>query len=400
VQQEGGGQLPGKEKSAAGELTSVEQEAVDAEQKGDVKVNGQNEAAKSDNVEKKEGSDDSEAKSEENLMSKATAKLQQDRGQLPDEEKSAGELRSVEQEAGSGQKDNVNVSGQNKATKLDNVEKKKEGTNESEAKSQSEKMSETASTVAAEEEADPAIDVDSSGGTLLQDLPTNFQQTVGEVASHVIPQIQQISDQSMNSFDKINRNLASSFLPWIGEKYAPIIATLISYCLLLPPLALVLFLCERIRAILTLQKVLLFINIYLVTYFAILLIVALGLGSEPTAFLDQYSPFGYMTLQLLQAFGYMIYMLLQTADVIITCATGSPIGKTSAVIQWLLASMVGLHYYVTVFSRAMAKQHPHISWKFYGFYSLSFLVCCLLARTEQSKKEYIPLGDETTDKKN
>jgi hypothetical protein len=62
--------------------------------------------------------------------------------------------------------------------------------------------------------------------------------------------------------------------------------------------------------------------------------------------------------------------------------------------------MVGLHYYVTVFRRAMAKQHPHISWKFYGFYSLSFLVCCLLARTQQSKKEYIPLGDETTDKKN
>jgi len=401
VQQEGGGQLPDKEKSAAGELTSVEQEAVGIEQKGDVKVNGQNEATKSDNVEeKKEGSDDSEAKSEENLMSKAAAKLQQDRGQLPDEEKSAGELRSVEQEAGSGQNDNVNVNGQNKAIKLDNVEKKEEGTNESEAKSQSEKMSKTASTVAAEEEADPATDVDSSGVTLLPDLPTNFQQTVGAVASHVIPQLQQISDQSMNSFDKINRNLASSFLPWIGEKYAPIIATLISYCLLLPPLALVLFLCERIRAILTLQKVLLFINIYLVTYFAILLIVALGLGSEPTAFLDQYSPFGYMILQLLQAFGYMIYMLLQTADVIITCATGSPIGKTSAVIQWLLALMVGLHYYVTVFHRAMAKQHPHISWKFYGFYSLSFLVCCLLARTQQSKKEYIPLGDETTDKKN
>ncbi|CAN5965558.1 unnamed protein product [Sphagnum jensenii] len=317
-------------------------------------------------------------------------------------EKSKEEVsKSVKKKVGRKNKnDNVNVNGQNKAIKLDNVEKNEEGTDESEAKSQSEKMSKTASTVAAEEEADPAMDVDSSGVTLLQDLPTNFQQTVGAVASHVIPQIQQISDQSMNSFDKINRNLASSFLPWIGEKYAPIIATLISYCLLLPPLALVLFLCERIHAILTLQKVLLFINIYLVTYFAILLIVALGLGSEPTAFLDQYSPFGYLILQLLQAFGYMIYMLLQTADVIITCATGSPIGKTSAVIQWLLALMVGLHYYVTVFHRAMAKQHPHISWKFYGFYSLSFLVCCLLARTQQSKKEYIPLGDETTDKKN
>ncbi|CAK9217122.1 unnamed protein product [Sphagnum troendelagicum] len=343
-----------------------------------------------------------EEASEEKTFSKSEARqvVEEQQQQQQQEKESIPVKKKVGNENIEQQNDNVNVNGQNKAIKLDNVEKNEEGTDESEAKSQSEKMSKTASTVAAEEEADPAMDVDSSGVTLLQDLPTNFQQTVGAVASHVIPQIQQISDQSMNSFDKINRNLASSFLPWIGEKYAPIIATLISYCLLLPPLALVLFLCERIRAILTLQKVLLFINIYLVTYFAILLIVALGLGSEPTAFLDQYSPFGYLILQLLQAFGYMIYMLLQTADVIITCATGSPIGKTSAVIQWLLALMVGLHYYVTVFHRAMAKQHPHISWKFYGFYSLSFLVCCLLARTQQSKKEYIPLGDETTDKKN
>jgi len=152
--------------------------------------------------------------------------------------------------------------------------------------------------------------------------------------------------------------------------------------------------------LMTLQKVLLFINIYLAAYFAILFTITLGLRAEPISFFYRNSPSSYIVLQLLQAFGYIIYMLLQTADVVFTCSRGTLFGKSSAVIQWLVATLVGLHYYFTVFHRAMARKPLVTNWKFYGFYCLSFLVCCLLARIQTSKKEYVPLGDETTDKKN
>jgi len=255
---------------------------------------------------------------------------------------------------------------------------------------------------AAAEEADPALDLDPVEIDLLQevqDLPANLQQTVGAVTTHLLPKIQQISGQSKDSFDKINKNLASSFLPLIGEKYAPVIATIVSYCLLMLPFGVVLFLCERMHSILTLQKVLLFINIYLAVYFSILFALALGLGTEPISFFYKNSMSGYIILQLLQAFGYIIYMLLQTADILFTCSTGTLLGKWSAAMQCLLAMMVGLHYYVTVFHRAMARKAPYTSWKYYGLYCLSFFVCCLLSRVQRGKREYIPLGNETTDKK-
>ncbi len=254
---------------------------------------------------------------------------------------------------------------------------------------------------AAAEEADPALDLDPVEIDLLQevqDLPANLQQTVGAVTTHLLPKIQQISGQSKDSFDKINKNLASSFLPLIGEKYALVIATIVSYCLLMLPFGVVLFLCERMRSILTLQKVLLFINIYLAVYFSIFFALALGLGAEPISFFYKNSMSGYIILQLLQAFGYIIYMLLQTADILFTCSTGTLLGKWSAAMQCLLATMVGLHYYVTVFHRAMARKAPHTSWKYYGLYCLSFFVCCLLSRVQRGKREYIPLGNETTDK--
>jgi hypothetical protein len=255
---------------------------------------------------------------------------------------------------------------------------------------------------AAAEEADPALDLDPVEIDLLQevqDLPANLQQTVGAVTTHLLPKIQQISGQSKDSFDKINKNLASSFLPLIGEKYAPVIATIVSYCLLMLPFGVVLFLCEQMRSILTLQKVLLFINIYLAVYFSILFALASGLGAEPISFFYKNSMSGYIILQLLQAFGYIIYMLLQTADILFTCSTGTLLGKWSAAMQCFLATMVGLHYYVTVFHRAMARKAPHTSWKYYGLYCLSFFVCCLLSRVQRGKREYIPLGNETTDKR-
>jgi hypothetical protein len=287
----------------------------------------------------------------------------------------------------------VKVNGQNGAAKsADAEQQKKEVIDEGEAESQEGMNSQ-----------DLEVDLDLNDLDLLQevqDLPTNIQQTVGAVTTHLLPKIQQFSGQSKTSFDQINKNLASSFLPLIGEKYAPIIATMVSYCLLLLPVAVVLFLCERIRAILTLQKVLLFINIYLAAYFAILFTITLGLRAEPISFFYRNSPSSYIVLQLLQAFGYIIYILLQTADVVFTCSRGTLFGKSSAVIQWLVATLVGLHYYFTVFHRAMARKPLITNWKFYGFYCLSFLVCCLLARIQRSKKEYVPLGDETTDKKN
>ncbi|KAJ7564563.1 hypothetical protein O6H91_02G022800 [Diphasiastrum complanatum] len=231
-------------------------------------------------------------------------------------------------------------------------------------------------------------------------LPLKLHETAGHVAQELLPEIHRFSEKSKNYFSLANQQIVESFLPFIGKEYAPLIASLISYGLLLLPLALVIFFIDRIRVIFSLKKVLLFANIYLAGYFATLTMASFILRAEPMSFFQKFSPSSFISLLLLQAMGYLLYLLLEIVDLVKTCWDGVALAKTLAFVHCLVGTLVGLHYYVTVFHRAMARKAPQTSWKIYGIYSTAFLVLCLLARTQHSKKEYVRIGDYTTDKKN
>lgn len=245
-------------------------------------------------------------------------------------------------------------------------------------------------------------DDDDEYGDFMQDfvdLPSKIQDTAQKVADHLGPNIQKITDTSKVYFNKANQHITDSFSPLVGKQFAPFLASLISYGLLLAPLAIVILLFEHIRALLSIQKILLFVNIYLAAYFATLLLATFIIG-EPMTFFYKSSASGYIHLQLLQALGYIIYLVLQTFDLVASCPSESLPVKVTVVLQWLVAFTIGFHYYVTVFHRAMTLKGPHTSWKIYGIYSIAFFILCLFARIKRTKKGYSQLGDADTDKKN
>ncbi|KAI5064721.1 hypothetical protein GOP47_0019416 [Adiantum capillus-veneris] len=230
------------------------------------------------------------------------------------------------------------------------------------------------------------------------DLSTKFQDTAYKVADHLGPNIQKLTDTSKTYFNKANQQITKSFSPLVGKQFAPFFASLVSYGLLLVPLAVVIVLVEHIRAILSLQKVVLFVNIYLAAYFATLLLATFIMG-EPMTFFYRSSASGYVHLQLLQALGYIIYLILQTIDLVSACSSEAWSTKVTVVLQWFVAVTIGFHYYVTIFHRAMALKGPHTNWKIYGIYSCAFLVLCLFARIKRVKKGYVQVGQADTDKK-
>lgn len=230
------------------------------------------------------------------------------------------------------------------------------------------------------------------------DLSTKFQDTAVKVADHLGPNIQKLTDTSKNYFNKANQQITESFSPLVGKQFAPFFASLLSYGLLLIPLAVVIVLFEHIRAMLSLQKVILFVNIYLAAYFATLLLATFIMG-EPMNFFYRSSASGYVHLQLLQALGYIVYLILQTIDMVASCSSEACSIKVTVVLQWFVAVTIGFHYYVTIFHRAMALKGPHTNWKIYGIYSSAFLVLCLFARIKRVKKGYVQVGQVDTDKK-
>ena len=232
------------------------------------------------------------------------------------------------------------------------------------------------------------------------DLPSKLQDTALKVVDHLSPNIYKLTDKSKTYFNKANQQITESFSPLVGKQVAPFFGTLISFSLLLVPLAIVGLLFDHIRAVLSLQKILLFINIYLSAYFATLLFATSIIG-EPMMFFYKSSARGYIHLQLFQAFGYTVYLILQTFDMVysLSLSLETLLVKVTVVLQWFVAFTIGFHYYVTIFHRAMASKGPHTSWKIYGVYSLAFLVLCLFARIQRTKKGYSQVGNIDTDKR-
>lgn len=233
----------------------------------------------------------------------------------------------------------------------------------------------------------------------IADLPTKFHETAEKVADHLRPDLLRWSDTSKEYFNLANQQISDSFSPLIGRQYAPFFASMISYGILLLPLIVVILLFEHIKALFSVQKVLLFINIYLAAYFATLWLASFIIGLEPMSFFYHNSLSSYLSLQLLQALGYVVYLILQTANIINSCTSDTRVGKVTSVLQWVVALGIGLHYYVTVFHPAVTSKPPHTSWKYYAIYSAAFFILCLFARIRWVKKQYVSSGNGRANKK-
>ncbi|XVE86764.1 hypothetical protein DITRI_Ditri18aG0060100 [Diplodiscus trichospermus] len=221
-----------------------------------------------------------------------------------------------------------------------------------------------------------------------RDLPTKFQQTL-------IPDLEKISTTSKAYITKYNKEITKQFKPFVGNKHAPTIATIISCAFLLIPLLLVSLIFNRIKAYFSLQKILIFIQVYLSIYFSILCLTSLVTGLEPLKFFYATSPSTYVCLQVLQTLGYVLYLLLLMMYLILVFSTETGMGsKMLGLGQTLVGFAIGLHYYVAVFHRVVLRQPPKTNWKVHGMYATCFLLICLCARADRRKKAYLEEGGE------
>jgi hypothetical protein len=223
----------------------------------------------------------------------------------------------------------------------------------------------------------------------MADLPSKFQDTAEKVADRLMPEIQKFSNKSKIYFSRANEGIADGFRPLIGHQYAPFVASVISYIFVLLPLILVIVSFDQIRTYFPLQKVILFANIYLAAYFTTLILASFLIGMEPMLYFFRNSLSGYIYLQLLEALGYMLYLVLQCLNLIISFSNGSTSAKLVAFLQSGVSIFIGLHYYVTVFHRAMAQKAPRTSWKIHVAYTIVFFVLCLFSKIKHGKKEYV-----------
>ncbi|KAK6155540.1 hypothetical protein DH2020_009788 [Rehmannia glutinosa] len=221
-----------------------------------------------------------------------------------------------------------------------------------------------------------------------RDLPSKFQESF-------VPDLQKISKTSQIYYTKYNKEFTKGFKPYVGNKYASTIASLVSFAFIVIPLILVSLIFNRIKAYFSLQKLLIFIQVYLAIYFTILCLSSLLTGLEPLRFFYSTSQSTYVCVQVLQTLAYVLYLLLLLMYLILVFSTETGLAtKLLGLGQTFVGFAVGLHYYMTVFHRAVLHQPPKSSWKVHGLYATCFLVICLLGRLDRRKKAYLEEGGE------
>ncbi|KAJ0694044.1 hypothetical protein HanPI659440_Chr15g0604241 [Helianthus annuus] len=226
-----------------------------------------------------------------------------------------------------------------------------------------------------------------------KDLPTRFQETL-------IPDLEVISTTSKSYLNNANKQISKQFKPIVGKKYAPIVASIISFAFIIIPFLLVTLIFNQIKAYFSLQKIIIFIQIYLSIYFSILALSSLVTGLEPLKFFYNTSQSTYVCIQLLQTLAYVLYLLLVLMYFVLVFSTETGVGsRLLGLGQMFVGFAVGLHCYMTVFHRAVLRQPPKTSWKVHSVYATCFLLICLLATLERRKKAYVVDGCEE-EKKN
>ncbi|KAI3952323.1 hypothetical protein MKX01_005190 [Papaver californicum] len=224
-------------------------------------------------------------------------------------------------------------------------------------------------------------------------LPSRFQETL-------IPDLERMSTKSKAYINRANKQITEGYIkPYIGKtyakKYASQIASLISAISILVPLILVSLIFNKIKTYFSLQKIIIFIQIYLSIYFSILSLSSVITGLEPLNFFFATSQSRYICLQILQTLGYVLYLLLLLMYFVLVFSTETGLStKVLGLGQTIVGFAVGLHYYVTVFHRAVLNQPPKSNWKINGVYAVCFLMICVFAGAERRKKAYLEDGGD------
>ncbi|XP_051117128.1 uncharacterized protein LOC127241902 [Andrographis paniculata] len=233
-----------------------------------------------------------------------------------------------------------------------------------------------------------------TGGDDEYDVVSDFRNLPVKFQESFLPDLEKITKSSKTYIARYNKEFAKGFKPYVGGKYAPAAASAVSLAFVVFPLILVSLIFNRIKAYFSLQRLLIFIQIYLAIYFATLCLSSVATGLEPLRFFYAAAKSTYVAVQVVQTLAYVLYLLLLLMYLVLVFSTETPLAtKLLGLAQTLTGLLVGLHYYMTVFHRAVLRQPPKISWKAHGLYATCFFLICLLARVVDRRKKSYYLED-------
>ena len=109
-------------------------------------------------------------------------------------------------------------------------------------------------------------------------------------SSHVLPRMQE-------HHTTLHRTAHGWIEGYVPKEYAPLTAAIVSYVLLVLPFCAAYAVFKAMDALLSIQKLLLAINVYNACYCALLVVINLWTGNEPMASLQESNEADYLILQ-------------------------------------------------------------------------------------------------------
>jgi len=224
---------------------------------------------------------------------------------------------------------------------------------------------------------------------------TSMDSVYDKGTTHAAPRLK-------DHHDALHRTAHGWIEGFVPKQYSPFVAAVVSYALLVLPFLCAWNLFYHMGHMLSLQKLLMAVNIYNASYCALLVVFNLMTGNEPMASLQESNEADYLILQFVKCVAYLLFILIQIVHVALLIKTKAENMKAAAVGNLLLSLCIGVHYYLRVWKPAMDGHPPRTSQLSYMLYTLMFAAMAFShyvkpdkgERAEAAAAENLMGGDE------
>ena len=183
-----------------------------------------------------------------------------------------------------------------------------------------------------------------------------------KMTTHVTPRIAPIAVE-------IHANVDAAVKQYVvSNAYTPFVSAFVFYSPLLLPVWFGCVLCRRTSV----HRAVFSAHAYNALIFCALLVLFWRTGDEPMASLQKTSESDYVILQLLNGTAYVAYLALQALHVAVSFAVRGSDTKSTSLGNFIVALVIGLHYFAKVFSPAMHSKPPTVSLGTYAMYTVMF----------------------------
>ena len=135
-------------------------------------------------------------------------------------------------------------------------------------------------------------------------LPVNTWKAAStKSSSHVLPRMQE-------HHSTLHRTAHGWIEGYVPKEYAPLTAAIVSYVLLVLPFCAAYAVFKAMDALLSIQKLLLAINVYNACYCALLVVINLWTGNEPMASLQESNEADYLILQFFKVRLFLFHLCM------------------------------------------------------------------------------------------